>query len=145
MKNPGFVLLIMIMGLFACSSGPKPMEYGKEECAFCKMTIMEKQFGCQVVNKKGKHFNFDDLSCLVGYLDTDIIASADIGAVYVPDYTAANELLPAAGMYFVASDNLHSPMAGNVAAFSSKDSALKYEASLPGKLVNMESILKVNE
>jgi copper chaperone NosL len=133
------------MGLFACSSGPKPIDYGKEECAFCKMTIMDKQFGCQVVNTKGKHYNFDDLSCLVGYLDTEIISKADIGAIYVPDYTGNHELMPGANMHFVGSEMLHSPMAGNVAAFVSKDSAQKYAGALPGKLVTWENIIKKNE
>jgi copper chaperone NosL len=139
------ILLLMMAGLFGCSAGPKPIDYGKEECAFCKMTIMDKQFGCQVVNTKGKHFNFDDLSCLVGYLLTDIISADDIGAIYVPDYTGSHELIQGDRMHFVESEMLHSPMAGNIAAFSNKDSAQHYAASLKGKLVILENIMKKNE
>lgn len=139
------ILLLMMAGLFGCSAGPKSIDYGKEECAFCKMTIMDKQFGCQVVNTKGKHFNFDDLSCLAGFLVTDIISPEDIGGIYVPDYTGSHELIEGARMYFVESERLHSPMAGNIAAFSIKDSAQHYAASLNGKLAILENIIKKNE
>lgn len=140
------LLVLMIMtGLYACSSGPKPIGYGKEECVFCKMTIMDKQFGCQIVNTKGKHYNFDDLSCLLGYLQTDIIQEKDIGAIYVPDYCGSHELFPAKGMFYVGSEMLRSPMAGNVAAFTNKDSAMHYNGLLQGKMQNWENIRKTNE
>lgn len=145
MRSLIFFLLLIMMGLYACSSGPRPIEYGKEECVFCKMTIMDKQFGCQIVNTKGKHFNFDDLSCLVGYLVSDIISHEDVGAIYVSDYNGSHELIQGAKMHFVESEMLHSPMAGNIAAFSNKDSAQHYAAFLKGKLVILENIMNKNE
>jgi len=137
------ILLWMVAALVACSSGPKPIDYGKEECVFCKMTIMDKQFGCQVVNTKGKAFNFDDVSCLLSYLGTT--KPEEIGAIYVPDYTGLNELLPAAEMHFVKSELLHSPMAGNMAAFSGKDSAQHYAGNLKGTMVTWENLISKDE
>ncbi len=142
MRTANLIICVLAVGLASCVSGPKPIGFGKEECVFCKMTIMDKQFGCQVVNTKGKHFNFDDLSCLIGYLDTDIIPAGEIGAIYVPDYTGNHPLLPAEGLFYVESEALHSPMAGNMAAFSGKDSAQRYAASLQGKMVTWQSIIK---
>lgn len=137
------IILWMVAGLVACSTGPKPIDYGKEECVFCKMTIMDKQFGCQVVNTKGKPFNFDDLICLLSYLGTS--RQEDIGTIYVPDYAGMNELLPAAEMHFVKSELLHSPMAGNTAAFSGKDSAQYYAGKLKGTLVTLEYLTSRDE
>jgi copper chaperone NosL len=145
MKYINILLFFFSISFFSCSKGPKPIVYGKDECAFCKMTVMDKRFGCQIVNSKGKHFNFDDLSCLAGYLETGVIAGDQIGGTYIPDYTGSDALLPAENMFYVSSEQLHSPMAGNIAAFSSKDSAIKYSQSLAGELVTWEQIVKDND
>ena len=143
MKKKSWMLIIGLFGLTGCNTGPQPIEYGKAECSFCKMTIMDKQFGCQVINTKGKPFSFDDVSCLVSYLVTAV--PEDIGAIYVPDYTGMNELLPAAEMHYVKSEALHSPMAGNTAAFSHEDSAEHYAGKLQGSMVKWENLINKNE
>ena len=145
MKSGFKILLLLFPVWMSCSKGPRPIEYGKDECTFCKMTVMDKRFGCQVVNTKGKHFNFDDLSCMTGYLETGVLAAADIGGMYVPDYLGSHELLPAESLHYVSSEMFRSPMAGNIAAFSNADSASKYAGSLSGELVAWEKILKTNE
>jgi parallel beta-helix repeat protein len=138
MKNIFWFLIIGLFGLTGCSTGPQPIEYGKAECSFCKMTIMDKQFGCQVVNTKGKPFNFDDISCLLSSLGTT--RPEEIGAIYVPDYSGTN-LLPAADMHYVKSEELHSPMAGNTAAFSLEDSAQHYAGKLNGSMVAWKNLI----
>lgn len=140
MKN--FFLILSASVLFGCSKGPKPIAYGEAECTFCKMTIMDKRFGCQLVNTKGKPFSFDDLSCMVGYLKTEIISQKDKEGMYVPDYLGANTLLPAKSLHFVASETLRSPMGGNIAGFSMADSAKAYAEKLNGKLVTWNDIVK---
>jgi copper chaperone NosL len=126
----------------SCSKGPKPIAYGKEECTFCKMTIMDKRFGCQIMNTKGKAYSFDDLSCLVGYMQTDIIKQEDIAGIYVPDYLGDNSLHLASGLQFVASEAFRSPMAGNIAAFANADSAAEYARKMNGKKVVWNQIMK---
>jgi copper chaperone NosL len=140
MKKIFWTLIIGLFGLSGCSSDPQPIEYGKAECSFCKMIIMDKRFGCQVVNTKGKPFHFDDLSCLTGYLDTDIISKTDIAGIYVPDYLGNNELTEAEKLSYVASELFRSPMAGNVAAFTNKDSAKSYASKMNGTIADWERI-----
>ena len=41
----------------ACSPKAEPIDYGKEECAFCKMTIVSPQFASEVVTQKSKAFS----------------------------------------------------------------------------------------
>jgi copper chaperone NosL len=143
MKKICLILIVGLFGLTSCGTGPQTIEYGKTECSFCKMTIMDKQFGCQIVNTKGKPFNFDDVSCLIGYLGST--KQEEIGAIYVPEYTGMNELLPAAEMHYVTSEMLHSPMAGNTAAFSHEDSAQHYADKLKGSMVKWENLISKNE
>lgn len=140
MKKVFWILIVGLFGITGCSTGPQPIEYGKAECSFCKMTIMDKRFGCQVVNTKGKPYHFDDLSCLTGYLDADILTPSDIAGIYVPDYLGKNELLKAEKLFFVASEKFRSPMAGNVAAFANKDSANSYATKMNGILVDWDGL-----
>ena len=136
-----FILLIISsILLFGCNSGPAPIAYRQEECVFCKMTIMDPKFGCQIKNDKGKVFNFDDLSCLTSYLKGDILDTNHLSGIYVPNYLADGELFAAETAFYVASELLRSPMAGNIAAFSNKDSAIALATKLNGKLASWQNI-----
>ena len=33
----------------------------------CKMTLVDKKFGAEVVTKKGKVYKFDDLNCMIKF------------------------------------------------------------------------------
>ncbi len=144
MKNFKIALLGMALSFIACNTGPREIAYGSQDCTFCKMTIMDKRFGCQIMNTKGKAYSFDDLSCLVGYLQTDIIQQKDISAIYIPDYLGENKLHKAGELQFVASEQFRSPMSGNIAAFVSADSANEYAGKMNGKKVAWSEIV-VNE
>lgn len=135
------IICCIILLLLACQRGPKPIAYRVDECVFCKMKIMDPRFGCQIVSTKGKHYNFDDVSCLVAYQNTGFIKKEDVAAIYVPDYGGSHILHPAVPMLFVHSEDVRSPMAGNVAAFSIKDSAMRAARRLNGKILNWEEVI----
>lgn len=134
------IIYAVCLGLLSCSNGPSPIAYRQDECVFCKMTVMDARFGCQIKNNKGKAYIFDDLSCLIGYLKADIIDSSQIKGVYVPDYLTDGLLIPAETAFYVASEQLRSPMAGNIAAFSSSDSAKAYATKWGGELATWQTI-----
>jgi len=54
--------------LTACSHEPDPIRYGKDACAHCKMTIMDKRFSAELITAKGKVFKFDAAECMAGFL-----------------------------------------------------------------------------
>ncbi|MCX8489678.1 MAG: hypothetical protein ORN54_01270 [Cyclobacteriaceae bacterium] len=48
------ILSASILLLFiSCSTEPEPLVYGTDICHFCKMTLMDKKFGAELVTKKG--------------------------------------------------------------------------------------------
>jgi copper chaperone NosL len=136
------LVLLGIFGLVSCQSGHVPIDYGKIECVFCKMIIMDKRFGCEIINKHGKAFMFDDLSCLFSYKNSAIRPASIIKAIYIPDYLGDHTLSKANTLYYVASEMFKSPMAGNVAAFSNKDSAEVYAKKYKGQLTTWNKINK---
>ena len=68
-KNIILVLSLITILISACSKGPQPINYGEDECEFCKMMVMDKRYGAELVTDKGKIYFFDSIECLVGYLD----------------------------------------------------------------------------
>ena len=54
-----FISMALLL-LNGCSKGPKPIDYGNDGCHFCKMTIVDKIHGSELITEKGKVFKFDD-------------------------------------------------------------------------------------
>ena len=70
------VLSLLSLALLVASCAPKaePIDYGKEECAFCKMTIVSPQFASEVVTQKSKAFKYDAVECMLQAPQEDQIA-----------------------------------------------------------------------
>jgi copper chaperone NosL len=114
-----------LLFLMSCSSEIEPIDYGKEACQFCKMTIVDARFGTEIITKKGKVYKFDDLHCLVHYMKENKINEADLAHIVVADFKNEGSFLPVYQAYFVKSDQFKSPMRGDIAAFKSEDVADK--------------------
>ncbi len=113
--------VVLAVGTQACSSGgPKPINYGKDQCAHCKMTVSDARFGCQLVTTKGRAYHFDDVQCLVAYVKAGSVDKSEVANYYLPDYSNDNKLLPAEGLFLLKSESLRSPMRGDIAAFASE-------------------------
>lgn len=107
---------------FSCSQdGPQAIRYGQDQCIYCKMTISDARFGTQIVTKKGRAFNFDDIQCMIAFLKAGDVDQSDIQEIYVPDYVNDNQLLPVSEVLLLKSESLRSPMRGDIAAFRSKE------------------------
>lgn len=125
MKNISFkialfsaIVVFVFTCLHACTSnaGPQPIQYGKDQCVYCKMTISDARFGTQLVTKKGRAYNFDDVQCMIAYVEDGDINRDDVAAFYLPDFKTS-ELKPAEDMFYLKSEALKSPMRGDIAAF----------------------------
>ena len=71
--------------LLACNSGPQAISYGKDACSYCKMTIVEKPFGCEIVTSKGKVAKFDAIECLVAHFSET--GKDSTISIYVTDHS----------------------------------------------------------
>lgn len=43
--------------------------WGKEPCAHCKMLVSDKRYAAQVIDETGEHRFFDDIGCMVLWID----------------------------------------------------------------------------
>lgn len=122
----------------ACNQpGPQPFAIGKDACDFCKMTIMEKTSGMELITEKGKLFKFDDISCGVKYHKKNASTG---NKLYVSDRISGNFILADKASY-LKSESIRTPMGSNIAAFLNGDAAKKYERKAKGKLMTWDEVM----
>lgn len=127
---------LIIFAMQSCAVGPAPIKYGSDACDFCKMTIMQKKFANEWVTDKGKVFRFDDVHCLQSFR----IADKSSGTAYINTFSERNEFVKAKDLFFVKSEELKTPMAGHVAAFSNTVAANKFAKNNQGKSLSWEEV-----
>lgn len=131
-KKSMMVLVLLGVGIAfqACSQATEPIRYGKDACHFCKMTIMDKKYGCEIVTDKGKVFKFDDVSCMAKYLKDNNLEQSRLSFIVVNQYDNPGELIDAKSAVFLNGSQIRSPMRGDMAAFTNQASAEKAKANL---------------
>ncbi len=135
--------LALALGVQACGSdGPKPINFGKDQCAHCRMMVSDARFGSQLVTTKGRAYNFDDVQCMVAFVKGGSVDREDVANYYLPDYTNENKLLSAEGLFFLKSESLKSPMRGDVAAFASEQDLEKVRKIHGGERLTWEDLWK---
>lgn len=135
-------LLIGISSLSACNNDqPVAIQYNKDNCDYCRMTIVDPKFACELKTDHGKAFKFDDIGCMASYVKEGNPSGVKIKTFYVTDFINTNALTKSESLSFVKSDNISSPMGGGIAAFTNSDSAKHYSAYFEGELVKWDSII----
>lgn len=139
------VFLFLSMGLISCSVEPQPIEYGERDCHFCKMTIVDKLHGAEIVTQKGKVYFFDAAECMVNYINEH--EELDISIYLTNHYLNPEELIDAKNAFFLISPDIPSPMGANLTAFPTEDSVNEMLENLNGEVYSFDEILnkfKVN-
>ncbi|WP_216629164.1 nitrous oxide reductase accessory protein NosL [Sphingobacterium lumbrici] len=135
-------LLFLIVQACNSSAGPKPIRYGQDQCAYCKMTVSDPRFGAQLVTKKGRAYNFDDVKCMIAFVKEGTVKRDDVAGFYLPDYSNDNKLLPAEKMFLLKSESLKSPMRGNIAAFANEKDMEQARAQHAGDILIWDDLWK---
>ena len=139
----GIFFILIIAGLQACSShaGPKPINYGVDQCAKSKINKKDARFGTQLITKKGRVYNFDDVQCMIAYVKEGQSKREEIAAFYLPDFQT-QELMPAESMFYLKSEALKSPMRGDIAAFASKVDMESVLSEVGGTMLTWDDLWK---
>lgn len=114
--------------LFACTPLPENIEFGKDQCEHCQMTITENRWGGEIVTKKSKVYFFDSIECLISYLNlnqNDI--NSKVFSTWTVNYLNPGELIECKSAYYLHSTQLHSPMGLNVASFKNEIDLKQFE------------------
>jgi copper chaperone NosL len=126
----------------SCAAKTEPFNYGKDECSFCKMSIIDIKFGGEVVTKKTKVYKFDDAICMIRFLQSGKAGEKEIAEKVVINFEKENDFIDVNKSVFWINPELRSPMGSNAAAFISMDAAQKTKAGKDGQLLNWDQLYK---
>lgn len=123
---------VALFVMLSCSVEPEPLQYGQDACHTCKMTLMDRKFGAELVTEKGKIIKFDDINCMLTYYHSGEVDPSSFSHRLVVDFTQPGKLIEAPHAFYIKSPGIKSPMASQVAAFEKKESMEKYQKDLKG-------------
>ncbi len=134
-----FIIHTVTFLLFiGCNTGPQTIDYGNDGCHFCKMTIVDKIHGSELITDKGKVFKFDATECMLNFLDDD--NDLKVETLLTNYYEAPTEFINVENATFLISENLPSPMGAYLTAFKTEEAAKKVQSEKGGELYNWNSL-----
>lgn len=139
-KIAGAALAILCLAFTSCSGSKiEPIKLNSDACDNCGMTISNPKFGAELLTQKGRVYKFDDISCMLNYkIDNHDKISGS--TYYISDYLGDNHLVPAETAIYIKGEKINSPMGGNIAAFTNKDSATKYNTIYEAEITNWTAL-----
>lgn len=142
-KKLSILPLLLFSILLSCSTEPREIDYGNENCEFCSMTIMDKQFGTEMITNKGKIFTFCSIECMVWeYVRENKYMKEDIKLMLAKDFIQPNELINVEELTFVKSIDIPSPMGASLSAFDSKVKAEEILKDKTGEIFTWKELTK---
>ncbi len=133
--------LLALWWLSACSPKAEPIEYGKDMCDYCQMTIVDRQHAAEAVTEKGRVYKFDAIECMVDYV-REKEQKTPFAILLVADYARPGELTDATSATYLISPNLPSPMGAFLSAFAERQEAEKVWKEKDGELLNWQQLKK---
>ena len=128
----------LIMLCISCKVEPAEINYGKDSCAFCKMTIVDRQHAAQIVTTKGRPSKFDAVECMLNQLSEQGLEGLEY--VLVADYNEPGQLIDASAAVYLISEGIKSPMGANLSSFADYGSAESIKKQHEGKLYDWKEI-----
>ena len=120
------IIYLLVLVLFtACSSEPQPIDYGKDNCDFCEMTIVSKAYAAQAVSEKGKQYKYDAIECMMNH---QLQHNYDMPVNLVANFEKPGTMINVNEANFVINDSIKSPMGGNLAAFKQESAVVNTES-----------------
>lgn len=135
---------VAMLVLSACEPKPQPIQFGSDQCDYCRMMITEQEFGTQTLNNQGRAFKFDSIECMAAFSGTTDQAD-NIHSMWVPDFLNREEWLEASSAVYLHSETLRSPMGLYLSAYADQESAEEMRNEYRGEILNFEEVLLLVE
>lgn len=120
-----YILLTILLLYTSCTTNPEPLRPGKDVCFFCKMPIADTRFGAEIVTSKGRINKYDDVNCMINWLNDAENNSVEVSRKLVSNFSNNSQLIDVEQAVFIVSDKIHSPMNSGIASFGNYDELKK--------------------
>lgn len=131
-----------VLLLSSCSYKPEPITIGKDNCDHCKMTVMDKKFGAELITNKGKVFKFDDIGCAFSYIKSSGIDLSKQKGLFFLVYDSTDILIDYKQAIVLKGEAVASPMSSNIVAFLNPDAAKFFALKNDLKAISVEELMK---
>jgi len=108
------VTLSSLLLSMACQRKVEPINYGKDQCDYCRMNISDGNYGAEILTEKGRIYKYDAIECMVMHAEEEGFKNASFYAV---PFDRPKTLKPVDSLSFIISKAYRSPMGANLAAF----------------------------
>ncbi len=148
MRKRIFMFLLLAV-LSACSGEqtyePVDINPDVDICEVCNMSIASERHATELFSTEGDVFKFDDLGCMIQYIEKDERISQDeIGKQYVRDLDSG-DWVEIETAHFVYDQEIWTPMSYGVVSFSTEEQAEQYIAKEgKGKLLAYSDLSEVD-
>lgn len=122
----------MCLVLSSCNKNAQPIDYGKDACHYCQMTIVDKIHGAELITDKGKLYKFDAAECLVRYKNE--LENTEGYQFLTNFFEQPTEFIHLDEAKFLISENFPSPMGAYLTAFKTEVSANQLKGEKGGEL-----------
>lgn len=133
--------LFSVFAFSSCNTGPEPIKAGTDQCAFCKMGISDIRFACEIITQKGKLYKFDDAHCMLEFAASPQWDKNTVKNYYLANFSQPDQWLVAENALLLKSDQLKSPMGGNIAAFSNAADQIAAAEHFTGTPVSWKDLM----
>ncbi len=144
----GLGSIVGVVVLAGCGSetndGPPSVRFGDSICAECGMIVSDERFATATIieaDRGNEPQIFDDFNCQM------IFESKHTELTIVDRWShdhGSNEWMHMADAWFVQSDQLHTPMASNIASFLTQSDAMAFAEPLDGEVVDFDTLWNTN-
>lgn len=139
MKNVLFIISLSTI-IAACSTQPVPINFGQEDCSYCRMLIADERYGGELVTTRGKVYKFDSIECMTAYILKEKKGSDDIKNLWTINFSNPGYFIDVSQSWFLVSDVLKSPMGLNLSAYDNPNTIQKTGNLNKGKIIRWQEV-----
>ncbi len=146
-KFPAIIIskVFLLFFIASCASEPEPIDYGNDECEYCRMLITDDKYGAELINDKGKIYKFDSIECLINYALVENLIGNNEMTMLVNDFSNPADFTDARRAFYVKNDNFRSPMGLNVMAFGDDNERKTFESENGGNVLNWIDVIELTK
>ena len=136
-------VLLTITTLASCGSEPEPINYGHDECEFCRMLVTDNKYGAELVTDKGKIYKFDSIECMIEFSLVKNTLGDTNNKLLITDFNNPGNLVDARNSFYVKNDKFRSPMGLNVTAFKGEEQVQKFISENGGEKLSWVEVIEL--
>ena len=136
----GQATAVVLLLLAGCVAKPRPLVHGRDQCAYCRMTLVEERYGAEIVTRKGRVYPFDAIECMVAFRLSGGLTDEIVHSRWVVDYANPPQLISISEAVVVRSPDLPSPMGMDLTAFQDAESRAPLLSKIRGTRLNWQEV-----